>query len=152
VKSVQFTATPAPSNVMEMTQPYTRSQAVVTLADGSKKTFPLTHHVLHRSGDYVGGWYAGLVVDKNGKPITQSAAVKGNFARGPFFSAGADGSSMLVVPNAKVDGVKGRTVFLLNHLEYETEADNIDPIKRPVSSRSMSMPAPAARAALPTTN
>ncbi len=98
VKSVQFTATLAPSNVLEMTQPYTRSEAVVTLADGSKKAFPLSYYVLHRSGDYFGGWYAGLVVDKAGKPITQSAAVKGNMARGPFFSAGADGSSLLVVP------------------------------------------------------
>ncbi len=132
VKSVEFTATPAPSNVLEMTQPYTRSEALITLADGSKKAFPLSYHVLHRSGDYVGGWYAGLVVDKSGKPITRSAAVKGNVARGPFFSAGADGTSLLVVPNAKVDGVKGHTVFLLNHLEYETAADNIDPSKPPV--------------------
>jgi secreted PhoX family phosphatase len=132
VQSVEFTSTPAPSNTLEMTQPTTRSDAVVTLADGSKKRFPLSYHVLHRSGDFVGGWYAGLVVDKNNKPITQSAAVKGNIARGPFFSAGADGTSMLVVPNAKVDGVKGHTVFLINHLEYETEADNIDPAKPPV--------------------
>jgi secreted PhoX family phosphatase len=132
VKSVDFTATPAPTNTLEMTQPYTRSKAVVTLADGSKKTFPLGYHVLHRSGDYVGGWYAGLIVDKSGKPLMQSAKVKGEVARGPFFSAGADGTSMLVVPNAKVDGVKGHTVFLINHLEYETEADNIDPAKPPV--------------------
>ena len=115
-----------------MTQPFTRSQAVVTLADGSKQTFPLSYHVLHRSGDFVGGWYAGLVVDKNNKPILQSAPVKGKVARGPFFSAGADGTSLLVVPGAKVNGVKGHTVFLINHLEYETEADNIDPTKKPV--------------------
>jgi secreted PhoX family phosphatase len=132
VQSVEFTATPAPANALEMTQPYTRSEAVVTLADGSKKTFPLNYQVLHRSGDYVGGWYAGLIVDKAGKPIVQSAEIKGNIARGPFFSQGADGTSMLVVPDAKVDGVKGHTVFLINHLEYETEADNIDPKKKPV--------------------
>ncbi len=132
VKAVDFTATPAPANTLEMTQPYTQSKAIVTLANGGKKTFPLDYHVLHRSGDYVGGWYAGLVVDKAGQPIVQSPAVKGQVARGPFFSAGADGTSMLVVPNAKVDGVKGHTVFLINHLEYETEADNIDPKKPPV--------------------
>lgn len=33
VKAVEFTATPAPANALEMTQPYTRSQAVVTLHD-----------------------------------------------------------------------------------------------------------------------
>lgn len=132
VKSVEFTATPAPANEMEMAVPYTRSEAVITLADGSKKTFPLSYQVLHRSGDYLGGWYSGLIPDKAGRPIMQSAADgKGNVARGPFMSAGADGTSMLVVPNAAVDGVKGHTVFLLNHLEYETEAPNIDPSKPP---------------------
>ena len=132
VKAVEFTATPAPANALEMTQPYTRSQAVVTLADGSKKTFPMSYHVLHRSGEFVGGWYAGLIVDKAGKPLMRSAAAKGEVARGPFYSAGADGTSMLVVPGAKVNGVKGHTVFLVNHLEYETEADNIDPAKPPL--------------------
>ncbi|HKF12913.1 MAG TPA: alkaline phosphatase PhoX [Xanthobacteraceae bacterium] len=134
VTSVEFTPTPAPANEFEMALPYTRSKAVVTLADGSKKTFPLSYQILHRSGDYVGEWYAGLIVDKGGKPILQSAPdAKGNAARGPFYSQGADGTSMLVIPNAKVDGVKGHTVFLINHLEYETEADNIDPRKPPVA-------------------
>jgi uncharacterized protein len=133
VTSVEFTPTPAPANDLEMALPYTRSEAVVTLADGSKKTFPLSYQILHRSGDYVGEWYAGLIVDKGGKPILQSAPdAKGNVARGPFYSQGADGISMLVVPNAKVDGVPGHTVFLINHLEYETEADSIDPRKPPV--------------------
>ncbi len=133
VKSVEFTATPAPANELEMTVPHTRSEAVITLADGTKKTFPLSYQVLHRSGDYLGGWYSGLIPDKAGRPIMQSAADrKGNVARGPFMSAGADGTSMLVVPNAAVDGVKGHTVFLVNQLEYETEAPNIDPSKPPV--------------------
>jgi uncharacterized protein len=133
VKSVEFTATPAPANAIEMTVPYTRSKAMITLADGTRKTYPLRYQVLHRSGDYVHGWYAGLIVDRAGKVIMQSAAdKKGNIARGPFFSAGADGASLLVIPNAKVNGVKGHTLFLINHLEYETEADNLDPTKPPV--------------------
>jgi len=132
VKSVTFTATPAPANALEMTQPYTRSWAVLTLADGSRKTFPLSYRVLHRSGEFVGGWYAGLIVDRHGEPLMRSPAIKGEVARGPFFSAGADGTSMLVVPGARISGVKGNTVFLINHLEYDTEADNIDPVKPPV--------------------
>ena len=72
VTAVEFTSTPAPSNVMEMTTPYTRSQAVVTLADGSKATYSLTFQPLQRSGDYIAGWYYGLVVDKNGAPILKS--------------------------------------------------------------------------------
>jgi hypothetical protein len=134
VASVEFTSTPAPSNALEMIAPHTRSQAIVTLADGSMKTYPLTFRVLHRSGDYLGGWYAGLIVDKNGEPILRSPpGGKGEIARGPFYSAGADGMSLLAIPNAAVDGVKGRALFLINHLEYETEADNIDPRKPPVA-------------------
>jgi hypothetical protein len=42
VTSVEFTATPAPATLEEMAAPYTRSEAIVTLADGAKKTFPLS--------------------------------------------------------------------------------------------------------------
>lgn len=133
VKSVAFTSTPAPANKLEMTQAYTRSKAVVTLADGTVKTFPLSYRILHRSGDYVGGWYAGLAVDKHNAPLTQSAPdKKGNIARGPFFAPGADGTSILAIPGASAAGVKGATLYLINHLEYDTAADNIDPTKPPL--------------------
>jgi uncharacterized protein len=133
ITSIEFTPTPPPSNTMEMAAAYTRSQAIVTLADGTKRTYPLSFQVLHRSGDYVGGWYYGLVVDRKGEPILRSPPdSKGNVARGPFFSDGADGLSLLIIPNAAVDGVKGHTVFLINHLEFQPEAPNIDPSKPPV--------------------
>ena len=47
-------------------------------------------------------------------------------------SAGADGTSLLQIADAKVDGVKGNALFLVNHLEYSTEGPNIDPTKPPV--------------------
>ncbi|MFO1058510.1 MAG: DUF839 domain-containing protein [Dongiaceae bacterium] len=133
VKAVAFTATPAPASDMERVLPYTRSEAVVTLADGTEKRFPLTYRALNRSGEFIPGWYAGLVVDRTGKPILESVADgKGNVARGPFFAPGADGTSLLVVQGAAVDGVKGHTLFLVNHLEYDTESDNADPTRPPV--------------------
>ncbi|WP_448207565.1 PhoX family protein [Azospirillum sp. sgz302134] len=133
VKAVEFTPTPAPATEMEMTAPITSSKAVVTLADGTKKEFPLSYVALHRSGDFVGGWYSGLIVDKAGAPIMQTAKdAKGQQARGPFKAAGPDGTSLLMIPNAKVDGVKGHTLFLVNHLEYDTEGENIDPSQPPV--------------------
>lgn len=133
VKSVEFTPTPAPATEMEMASAYSSSSAVVTLANGSKRTFPLSHRVLHRSGDYVGGWYAGLIVDKSGRPILESPKdSQGNVARGPFKSAGADGTSLLAIPGANIDGAKGNTLFLVNHLEYDPEGENIDPRKSPV--------------------
>ncbi len=133
VKSVEFTATPAPATDMERVAPYTTSAAVVTLTDGSKQTFPLSYNVLHRSGDFLNGWYAGLIVDRDGKPLLRSAPdAKGNVALGPFRSAGPDGASLLLIPNAKADGVKGNPLFLVNHFEYDTEGQNVDPTKPPV--------------------
>ncbi|WP_448189981.1 PhoX family protein [Azospirillum sp. sgz301742] len=132
VTAVEFTPTPAPASEFEMISAYTASSAVVTLADGSKKTFPLSYNALHRSGDYLNGWYAGLVVDRNGQPVLQTAPDSKGQARGPFKSAGADGTSMLMLPNATVDGVKGHTLFLVNHLEYDTEGENLDPKGPPV--------------------
>lgn len=133
VRTVAFTATPAPRTEFELTTPYTASSAVLTLADGTQRSFPLDYRVLHRSGDYVGGWYAGLIVDRSGRPILESAKDdQGNSARGPFRSAGADGTSLLAIPGARMDGVKGRPLFLVNHLEYHTEGENIDPTKPPV--------------------
>lgn len=133
VKSVRFTATPAPATEIEMAVPYTASTAVVTLTDGTQKTFPLNYRILHRSGDYVGGGYAGLIVDKTGRPLLESPAdAKGQKARGPFMSAGADGTSLLAIPGARVEGVKGSPLFLVNHLEYDTEGPNVDPAKPPV--------------------
>ena len=55
-----------------------------------------------------------------------------NTARGPFLSAGADGTSLLAIPGATVDGVKGKTLFLINHLEYDTAGTNADLHKPPV--------------------
>ncbi len=133
VKSVEFTSTPAPVTRLEMSQAYTTSKAIVTLADGTVKAFPLSYEILHRSGDYVAGWYAGLVADRSGTPLLQSAPDKeGNIARGPFFAPGADGTSLLVVPGASVDGVKGNTLFEINHLEYDAAGDNIDPTRPPL--------------------
>jgi uncharacterized protein len=133
VKAVEFTATPAPANELEMTSPYTRSSVVLTLADGSRQTFPLSYVVLHRSGDYLGGWYSGLIVDHAGKPVQRTAPDKdGNVAAGPFMSAGQDGTSLLHLAGAKVDGVTGNPLFLVNHLEYSTEGPNADPSKPPL--------------------
>ena len=133
VRAVEFTPTSAPVSELEMTSAYTTSAAALTLADGSQRSFPLTYRVLHRSGDYIDGGYAGLIVDHAGRAILESPANgKGNTARGPFLSAGADGTSLLAIPGATVDGVKGKTLFLINHLEYDTAGTNADPRQPPV--------------------
>ncbi len=126
VSSVEFTPTPVPVSDEERTTPFTRSSVIVTYRNGRKKTFPLSHHVLYRSGDKIGDWQAGAIVDKHGKLLDRSAEdAAGNVAQGPFFSYAPDANSLLQV--------NGDQAYLLTHFEYHTEAPNVDPNKPPVA-------------------
>ncbi|MDK9702708.1 MAG: DUF839 domain-containing protein [Sulfuritalea sp.] len=118
VTGVEFTSTPAPGSAAEMAAAYTRSSAIVSYGDGSRKLFPLSHHTLFRSGDRIGGGEAGLVVDHAGKPIMTSAPDgKGERAKGPFHAYAPDANSLIRVMDGKVE-----KLFLITHYEYHTEA------------------------------
>lgn len=118
VTGVEFTTTPAPSSAAEMAATYTRSSAIVSYGDGSRKVFPLTHHTLFRPGDRIGSGEAGLVVDHAGRPIMASAPDgKGEQARGPFHAYSPDANSLIRVRDGKVE-----KLFLVTQYEYHTEA------------------------------
>lgn len=118
VTGVEFTTTAAPNSVAEMATTYTRSSAIVSYGDGSRKVFPLTHHTLFRSGDRIGGGEAGLVVDHAGRPVMASAPDgKGEQARGPFHAYAPDANSLIRVRDGKV-----KKLFLVTQYEYHTEA------------------------------
>jgi hypothetical protein len=118
VTAVEFTSTPAPRNAAEMTAAYTRSSAIVSYASGQRRVFPLTYRTLFRPGDRIGAGEAGLVVDKDGKPVLASAPDdKGEQAKGPFHAYAPDANSLIRV----MDG-KAEKLFLVTHYEYHTEA------------------------------
>lgn len=124
VRSVEFTSTPAPATVADMQRAYTSSEAIVTYADGRKKTFPLTYHALYNSGDQVGRWFGGAVVDKQGRMLDMAQVDEaGTIAQGPFFAHSPDANSLMK---------QGDAIFLVTHFEYDTQAPNIDPAKPPV--------------------
>lgn len=122
VKSVEFTATPAPVGDAEQTTAYTRSSAVVTLLNGEQKTFPLAYHVLYSSGDQVGAWKAGTVVDKSGAPLPALRDDANNdLAYGPFYARAPDANSLMR---------KGDEIYLITHFEYDTTVPSAtDPTK-----------------------
>lgn len=127
VTSVEFTPTPVPVSAAERSSFYTRSSAIVTYSNGAKKVFPLAYQPLYRSGDRIGQNYAGLIVDKNGKPVVRSAPnAEGDVAQGPFYSYSPDANSLLGMQNGK------NTAQLVTHFEYSTEAPNVDAAKPPV--------------------
>lgn len=118
VTGVEFTSTPAPASAAEMAATYTRSSAIVSYSDGSRKVFPLAHHTLFRPGDRIGRGEAGLVLDHAGRPIMASAPDdKGNQARGPFHAYAPDANSLIRVKDGKVE-----RLFLVTQYEYHTEA------------------------------
>lgn len=127
VRSVEFTPTPVPVSAEERSSFYTRSSAIVTYSNGTKKIFPLAYQPLYRSGDKIANVYAGLIVDKAGKPILRSAGnAEGDVAQGPFYSSSPDANSLLGTQNGK------STAQLITHFEYNTEAPNVEAGKPPV--------------------
>lgn len=127
VAQVEFTPTFAPVTDTERTSYYTQSSVIVTYKNGSKKSFPLSYQALYHSGDKFGGEQAGLIVDKNRKPISRSAPnAEGEVAQGPFISFAPDANTLLGVRN----GIS--SAYLMTHYEYNTEAPNVDASKSAV--------------------
>lgn len=121
IRSVEFTPTPAPVTAAEMVVPGTRSAAIVTYSDGSRRQFPLSYETLIRSGER----QAGLAVDRHGKPILATHPDdKGGAAKGPFHAASPDANSLLATRGGPV---------LITHFEYQTEAPNLNPAKPTVN-------------------
>ena len=113
VKNIEFTATPAPVGDAEQTTAYTKSSVVVTLPNGKKKVFPLGYNVLYSSGDQIGNWKAGTVVDKSGAPLMALKDDAANdLAYGPFYARSPDANSLLR---------NGNAIKLVTHFEYDTE-------------------------------
>lgn len=122
VQSIEFTSTPAPVSDSEITTAYTRSSAVVTLRDGSKRVYPLNYNVLYSSGDQIGNWRAGTVVDRSGVPLTALLDDNGAVhANGPFYARAPDANSLIR---------QGNRLQLVTHFEYDTEVPSAtDPTK-----------------------
>ncbi len=113
VRGIEFTATPAPVTAAEQQTAYSKSSVVVTLRNGEKKTFPLNYNVLYSSGDQIGDWKGGLIVDKSGAALGAMLDDAGNaLTYGPFYARSPDANSLIV---------KGHELNLITHFEYDTE-------------------------------
>ncbi|SMF53501.1 hypothetical protein SAMN06265365_11833 [Tistlia consotensis] len=117
--SAEFIGMPAPSTPAAQAATTVESAMVVTYADGKKQTFKLAYQPLFFTGDEVpdgkgGKTLAGGYYDIEGKPILDASADQPT----QFFSDCPDGYSLLQATDAKVDGVKGNTVFAVVQFEY----------------------------------
>jgi hypothetical protein len=113
VKRVEFTATPAPQTLDDASAEYTASEAIVTYMNGRTVRYPLSYDVLYSSGDQVGDWKGGTVVDNSGKPLDALLDDAGSvLAYGPFYARSPDANSLMR---------HGNRTFLVTHFEYDTE-------------------------------
>jgi secreted PhoX family phosphatase len=128
LSGVSFGSMPAPAlaNAAEMATTTVGSTMTVNFSDSSKLEFKLSYKPFFITGDLVpngngGTILAGGYYDINNKPI-MDATVAGKERQ--YFSDSPDGTSLLTVPNAKVTGVKGNTVFAVVQFEYTTFAQD----------------------------
>ena len=128
LSSVSFGAMNAPTlaDAAAMATTSVGSTMTVNFSDSSKLDFKLSYKPFFITGDMVpngsgGTILAGGYYDINNKPIMDTT-VAGKERQ--FFSDSPDGTSLLTVPNAKVAGVKGNTVFAVVQFEYTTWAQD----------------------------
>ena len=126
--SVNFSsmAAPALASAAAMATTSVGSTMTVTYTDASRLDFKLAYQPFFVTGDLVpdgkgsktlaGGYY-----DINNQPIVD-ATVPGKERQ--YFSDAPDGTSLLTVPGARVEGVKGNTVFAVVQFEYTTLAQD----------------------------
>jgi secreted PhoX family phosphatase len=125
---VSFSSMAAPSlaNAAAMATTTAGSVMSVTYSDASQLDFKLAYQPFFVTGDLVADGKGGKVLaggyyDINNQPIVDTT-VAGKVRQ--FFSDSPDGTSLLTVPNAKVAGVKGNTVFAVVQFEYTTWAQD----------------------------
>jgi secreted PhoX family phosphatase len=98
------------------------SSLQVTFTDGSSERYALAYQPFFLTGQAVpdgkgGTLTAGSYFNAAGQPIIDRS-VPGKERQ--FFSDSPDGTSLLTVPNAKVEGVKGNPVFAVVQFEYNS--------------------------------
>ena len=124
LKSATFTPMDAPTlaNAAAMATTTVASGLAVTWDDNTKTEYKLAYKTFFQTGDLVsdgkgGKILAGGYYDINNKAIMDKS-VAGKERQ--FFSDCPDGTSLLTVKDAKVEGVKGNPVFAVVQFEYTT--------------------------------
>ena len=123
-----FTSMAAPTlaNPSAMATTSVGSALKVTMSDQSVRSFDLAYQPFFITGDAVpdgkgGTMLAGGYYDIRNQPIVDRTVPA---SPRQFFSDSPDGTSLLTVPGAKVDGVKGNPVFAVVQFEYTSLAQD----------------------------
>lgn len=102
------------------------SQLKVKFSDSSEQAYDLGYQPFFVTGDLVADGKGGQLLAGGYYDIYNNKIIDKTVAGSErqFFSDSPDGTSLLTVPNAKVDGVKGKPVFAVVQFEYTTWAQD----------------------------
>jgi secreted PhoX family phosphatase len=119
-------AAPTLSNAAAMATTSVTGTMTATYSDTSTLNFKLAYQPFFITGDMVANGNGGTILaggyyDIKNQPIVDTT-VAGKSRQ--YFSDSPDGTSLLTVPNAKVAGVTGNTVFAVVQFEYTTWAQD----------------------------
>lgn len=133
-----FSHMPAPSleDPAAMAAMTVQSRLEVSFGDGAGKSYALAYQPFFMTGDMVpdgrgGRILAGGYYDIDNRPIIDRS-LPGRERH--FFSDCPDGSSLLTLKGAQVDGVKGNTVFAVVQFEYTLRDQKQDNMERRLPS------------------
>lgn len=128
IQSVEFEGMSAPnlSNPKAMATTSVASSLLVKYSDGQQVKHELAYQTFFVTGTRVpdgkgGNTLAGAYYNIRNQAIMDTS-VPGKERQ--FFSDAPDGTSLLKVPNAKVEGVKGHAVFAVVQFEYTSLAQD----------------------------
>jgi len=119
-------AAPTLANAAAMATTSVTGTMTATYSDTSTLNFKLAYQPFFITGDMVANGNGGTILaggyyDIRNQPIIDTT-VAGKARQ--YFSDSPDGTSLLTVPNAKVAGVTGNTVFAVVQFEYTTWAQD----------------------------
>lgn len=119
-------AAPTLANAAAMATTSVTGTMTATYSDTSTLNFKLAYQPFFITGDMVANGNGGTILaggyyDIKNQPIIDTT-VAGKARQ--YFSDSPDGTSLLTVPNAKVAGVTGNTVFAVVQFEYTTWAQD----------------------------
>ena len=124
VTALRFDGMPAPTldDAAAMATTTVRSSMVATFSDGRTQTFALGYQPFFLTGTPVPDGQGGTVLAGGCHDIRNAPIIDGSGAAPrQFFSDCPDGMSLLTLPNPKVPGVKGNTVFAVVQFEYTSK-------------------------------
>jgi secreted PhoX family phosphatase len=135
--STSFASMPAPTDIAARATTTVGSAMNVHLSDGSTQRYALSYQPFFMTGQTVprqggGTIVAGAYYDSRNRPIVDDSA-----SGRQFFSDCPDGTSLLQLPDAAIDGIKGKPVFAVVQFEYtsrdEAGADAYGTLPSPIA-------------------